>query len=72
MSWLERPVSASELERMFEEPEHHYLSILSYHLGRLAKHGAVEKTGCRQVRGVRETFYALLPAVIKGAEAGIP
>src|SRR5215218_4287063 len=30
MEWIGEPVSATELTEMFEEPEGHYLSLISY------------------------------------------
>jgi hypothetical protein len=63
MEWLQEPVSASELTDMFEDPDGHYLSIVSYHMGRLVEMGALEKTGHRPVRGARETFYFLAPGM---------
>jgi hypothetical protein len=37
----------------------HYLSLVSYHMGRLVDMGVVEETTHRDVRGARETFYFL-------------
>jgi hypothetical protein len=61
MEWVGEPVSATELKDMFEEPEGHYLSLVSYHMGKLVELGVVQKTGHRPVRGARETFYFLKP-----------
>lgn len=69
MEWIEEPVSATELRDMFEEPEVHYLSLVSYHMGKLVEFGVVEKTGHRPVRGARETFYFLAPAVTLRSKA---
>lgn len=69
MAWLERPVSSKQLERMFEEPTKHYLSAVSYHMRSLAKRGAVEETGRRPIRGVRENCYFLAPAMFVKAKA---
>jgi hypothetical protein len=69
MAWIEEPVSASELQDMFEEPTGHYLSLVSYHMGKLVDLGAVEKISHRPVRGARETFYFLVPSMTLGARA---
>jgi hypothetical protein len=63
MEWIGEPVSATELTEMFEEPDAHYLSLVSYHIGKLVDLGAVKKTSHRAVRGARETFYFLEPAM---------
>jgi DNA-binding transcriptional ArsR family regulator len=63
MEWIGEPVSATELTEMFEEPEGNYLSLVSYHMGKLVDLGAVEKISHRAVRGARETFYFLDPAM---------
>jgi hypothetical protein len=68
MEWVGRPVSATELTDMFEEGEGHYLSIVAYHMTRLVDLGAVEKVNHRAVRGARETFYFLAPAMAHGTE----
>lgn len=67
MEWIGEPVSATELRDMFQEPEVHYLSLIAYHMGKLADLGAVEKVGHRPVRGARETFYFLAPRMTVGA-----
>ena len=68
MEWVEDPISATELRDMFEEPKGHYLSLVSYHMGKLVELGAVEAISHRAVRGARETFYFLASGMI--AEAG--
>lgn len=68
IEWIGEPVSATELTDMFEEPEGHYLSLVSYHMGSLVNLGAVEKIRHRPVRGARETFYFLVPAMTVGIE----
>jgi hypothetical protein len=65
MEWIGEPVSATELTEMFEESEGHYLSLVSYHMGGLVDLGAVEKISHRAVRGARETFYFLEPAMTR-------
>lgn len=69
MEWIGEPVSATELTDMFQEPEGHYLSLVSYHMGKLVKLGAVEQTGHRPVRGARETFYFLASGMTAGGKA---
>jgi hypothetical protein len=63
MEWIGEPVSATELTDVFEEPEGHYLSLVSYHMGSLVDLGAIEKIRHRPVRGARETFYFLVSAM---------
>ena len=55
--WIGHPLSATELRDLFDEPEYCYLSIVSYHVGKLVEFGALRETGSRQVRGATETFY---------------
>lgn len=69
LQWVEEPVSATELRDMFEEPKGHYLSLVSYHMGKLVELGAIEKISHRPVRGARETFYFLALGMIVGARA---
>jgi hypothetical protein len=55
ISWIDMPLSASELSRIFMlEFE---LSLVSYHLTKLAEVGAVVKVGQRPVRGALQSFY---------------
>lgn len=69
MEWVGEPLSATTLKTMFADPRDHYLAIVSYHMGKLADWGVVEKTGHRAVRGARETFYFLAPELKAGSEA---
>jgi len=55
-----KPLSATELTRGFFKGELG-LANVSYHLTQLAKRGALEKVGERQVRGARENFYFFAP-----------
>jgi hypothetical protein len=55
--YIGQPLSATELRDLFDEPECYYLSIVSYHLGKLVGYGALAETGSRQVRGATETYY---------------
>ena len=66
MMWLKMPVSARDVQWMFEEPEQESVSVISYHMRTLAELGAVEKTGCRSVRGAEQTFYFLSPSMTTG------
>lgn len=65
LAWVGEPLSATMLEDVFDDPDGHYLGIVSYHLSRLAKWGAVAKTGHRPRRGARETFYFLSPDILR-------
>lgn len=60
--WIGHPLSATELRDLFDEPERYYLSIVSYHVGKLEEVGAIRATGSRQVRGATETFYFFPPS----------
>ena len=55
MSWIDAPLSASELARIFMSEFE--LSLVSYHLTKLAEVGAVVKVGQRPVRGALQSFY---------------
>ena len=55
--WIGRPLSATDLRKVFE-PEYG-LSVISYHLGSLAKLGILSKARQRRVRGATEKFYFL-------------
>jgi hypothetical protein len=58
MRWIDRPLSASELVKVFSEEQH--LSAVAYHVRRLAELGALKPTGRRRpVRGSIERFYRL-------------
>ena len=60
LEWIEVPLSAKELDLVLEEE--FGLSLVSYHLRKLAEVGAVEKVEQRAVRGALQTFYALVAA----------
>lgn len=57
LAWVGHPLSATDLRDLFDEPDCYYLSIVSYHVGKLAEAGVLTETGSRQVRGATETFY---------------
>lgn len=56
MQYLEHPLSATELTRLFDDPEFNLPSV-SYHVVTLAKVEALVKVRERQVRGSTEKFY---------------
>ena len=55
MLWTGRPLSASELARIFLEEFD--LSLVSYHLNKLAEAGVFVQVGERQVRGAVQRFF---------------
>lgn len=55
MQWIGRPLSASDLERVFDGKIG--LSAVSYHLKSLRKWEAVRRVRKRQVRGAVESHY---------------
>lgn len=57
MAWIEVPVSPKELDRIFGEE--FGVSLVAYHMRRLADVGAVEKVGQQAVRGALQSFYVL-------------
>ncbi len=57
--WIDGPISASELEKVFEK--RFSLSVVSYHMKKLAEAGVLAKVGERQVRGALQHFYFFSP-----------
>ncbi len=57
MAWIGLPLSATDLDRVLCGKVG--VSLLSYHLRKLAKVGALERARQEQVRGALQTFYAL-------------
>lgn len=57
MLWIDRPISASELEKVFEGQIG--LGVASYHVKELAKMGVLVRVGERQVRGALQVFYVV-------------
>jgi DNA-binding transcriptional ArsR family regulator len=57
MSWIEQPLSATDLDRILVGRIG--VSLISYHLRKLAELGAIEKVRQEMVRGAVQTFYAL-------------
>jgi hypothetical protein len=60
MAWIELPLSATDLDRLLQG--HAGISLLSYHLRKLAELGVIERVRQENVRGAVQTFYAL-PAI---------
>lgn len=61
MRVIDRPISASELEDVFEGKQS--TSAISYHVTTLAKLGIVEQVEMRQVRGTWKRLYVFTAAV---------
>lgn len=57
MAWIEVPVSARELDAVFDEE--FGVPLVSYHVRTLADLGALEKVHQQAVRGALQTFYRL-------------
>jgi hypothetical protein len=55
LRWLDQPLSPSELSQVFDQEAD--TSQVSYHVGVLARAGALVETGNRKVRGATQTFY---------------
>jgi hypothetical protein len=55
--WVDEPLSAKELDLVFDEEWG--LSLVAYHLRKLAALGVVEPVRQEPVRGALQTFYAL-------------
>ena len=57
MSWIGLPLSATDLDRVLRGKIG--VSLLSYHLRKLAEVGALKRVRREPVRGAVQTFYAL-------------
>ena len=57
MSWIGRPLSATDMDRILSGRLG--VSLISYHLRKLAELRAIEKVRQEHVRGAIQTFYAL-------------
>jgi hypothetical protein len=57
MSWIDLPLSATDLDRVLQGEAG--VSLLSYHLRKLAEIGAIDRVRQETVRGAVQTFYAL-------------
>jgi hypothetical protein len=68
MAWVEVPVSPKELDKAFDEE--FGVSLISYHVRRLADVGAVEKAHQQTVRGALQTFWVLAAQKPAGAHRG--
>jgi hypothetical protein len=68
LAWIGQPLSSTELRNVFDEPVDHYLSRVSYHVGKLTEFGILEATGHREKsRRPKETLYFFSPFVGKKA-----
>jgi len=63
MLWIDRPLSASELERVFGDTMS--ISAIAYHMTILAKFGIVDGLEKERVRGAWKTRYVFASAVMK-------
>ena len=57
MTWIEQPLSATDLDRILQG--NIGVSLISYHLRKLAELGVIEPVRKETVRGAVQTFYAL-------------
>ncbi|HEX6153471.1 MAG TPA: hypothetical protein VFZ19_08120 [Solirubrobacterales bacterium] len=57
MGWIGEPLSATDLDRILSGQLG--VSLVSYHLRKLAELKAIEKVRQEHVRGAIQTFYAL-------------
>jgi hypothetical protein len=58
MSWIDEPLSPRDLDLVLDDE--FGVSLVAYHVGVLADHGALEAVGQEQVRGAVKTFYVLV------------
>jgi len=57
MTWISLPLSATDLDRILRGKVG--VSLLSYHLRKLAELGVLERDRQEKVRGALQTYYAL-------------
>jgi DNA-binding transcriptional ArsR family regulator len=57
MTWVEEPLSATDLDRVLRGQLG--VSLLSYHLRKLAELNIIKRVRQEQVRGAVQTFYEL-------------
>lgn len=57
MTWIDRPLSATDIDRLLQGE--FGVSLLSYHLRRLAELEIIAPARRETVRGATQTFYAL-------------
>jgi DNA-binding transcriptional ArsR family regulator len=69
MRWIDRPLSASELEKVFGDAEELSLSSISYHVRTLGELGVLTRIKEEQVRGGWKRIYVLSDKV-KARPAG--
>ena len=62
MAWIGQPLSATDLDRILRCRVG--VSLLSYHLRKLAELGAIDRVRQETVRGAVQTFYGLPQAKI--------
>lgn len=62
LDWVGEPLSAAELEEIFDKRWN--LGSVAYHLTNLKKHGILEVSSERAVRGARESYYYFVPASV--------
>jgi hypothetical protein len=58
MLWMKQPLSCNQLVNLFDCDDF-YLSLVSYHVGKLVKFSVLRRAGSCQRRGATETFYYL-------------
>ncbi len=69
LAWIDQPLSPTKLCSIFDDPQHRYLSRVSYHVGKLRAYSILEATGYREVnRRPKETFY-FFPSHLRGSSA---
>lgn len=68
MLWVNRPLSAVLLHRLFDKRTH--LGLVAYHLRTIVEMGFAEKVGERPARGALETFYVLNDAYLRTPAGG--
>lgn len=57
LTWIEQPLSPKELDDVLDGE--FGVSLISYHMRKLADLGVVEKVHQQAVRGALQTFYGL-------------
>jgi DNA-binding transcriptional regulator GbsR (MarR family) len=57
LMWMQQPLSASEIAKLFGEPKHYYAGRASYYLKALRDLGLLEVTSVRPNRGALEHFF---------------
>jgi Helix-turn-helix domain len=57
LAWIDQPLSPTELNQVLDEE--FGVSLVSYHMRKLAQVGALERVRQQAVRGALQTFYAL-------------